>query len=99
MAGQWLLTFLSVSTLLLSLCNAAIVTYDFNLTWVMANPDGLYERKVIGINNTWPLPIIEVNKGDQLVVNMINGLGDKSATMHFHGMFQNGTNEMDGPSK
>lgn len=99
MAGQWLLTFLSVSTLLLSLCNAAIVTYDFNLTWVVANPDGLYERKVIGINNTWPLPIIEVNKGDQLVVNMINGLGDKSATMHFHGMFQNGTNEMDGPSK
>lgn len=98
MAGQWLLTLLFTFTLLLSLCRAVTVTYDFNLTWVMANPDGLYERKVIGVNNTWPLPVIEVNKGDQLVVNMINGLGDKATSMHFHGMYQNGTNEMDGPS-
>ena len=54
--------------------------------------------KVIGINGEWPLPLIEVDKGDQLVVNMYNGLGDKSASIHFHGMFQNGTNEMDGAS-
>ena len=62
----------------------------------MANPDGLYERKIVGVNNTWPLPIIEVDKGDRLVVNMYNGLGDKDASIHFHGMFQNGTNDMDG---
>jgi len=77
---------------------AKTVTYDFNITWVTANPDGLAERKVVGINGQWPLPIIEVDKGDRLVVNMHNGLGDKNATIHFHGMFQNGTNEMDGPS-
>lgn len=76
---------------------AKTVTYDFNLTWVTANPDGLMERKVIGVNNQWPLPIIEVEKGDQLVVNLHNGLGDKNASIHFHGMYQNGTNEMDGP--
>ncbi|KAL1876840.1 hypothetical protein VTK73DRAFT_9142 [Phialemonium thermophilum] len=29
---------------------------------------------------------------------MYNGLGDKSTSIHFHGMFQNGTNEMDGAS-
>ena len=75
---------------------AKTVTYDFNVTWVQANPDGLQERKVIGINGQWPLPVIEVDRGDQLVVNMYNGLGDKSTSIHFHGMYQNGTNEMDG---
>lgn len=79
-------------------CEAKTVTYDFNVTWVTANPDGLQERKVVGINGQWPLPVIEVDKGDRLVVNMDNQLGDKSASIHFHGMFQNGTNEMDGPS-
>ena len=55
--------------LLTSLCTAKTVTYDFNVTWVTANPDGLMERKVIGINNQWPLPIIEVDKGDQLITH------------------------------
>lgn len=74
------------------------VTYDFNVSWVEANPDGLFPRKVVGVNGQWPLPIINVDKGDQLVVKMYNGLGDKSASIHFHGMFQNGTNNMDGAS-
>ncbi|KAL2837193.1 Cupredoxin [Aspergillus pseudoustus] len=74
------------------------VVYDFNVTWVTANPDGLADRKVVGINGQWPLPVIEVDKGDQLVVKMYNGLGDKSTSIHFHGMYQNGTNEMDGAS-
>ncbi|KAL3456104.1 Cupredoxin [Aspergillus heterothallicus] len=73
------------------------VVYGFNVTWVTANPDGLADRKVVGINGQWPLPIIEVDKGDQLVVKMYNGLGDKSTSIHFHGMYQNGTNQMDGP--
>ncbi|KAL2871455.1 putative ferrooxidoreductase Fet3 [Aspergillus lucknowensis] len=84
--------------LLLVNCNAKTVTYDFNVTWVTANPDGLHPRKVVGINGQWPLPVIEVDKGDRLVVNMYNGLGDKSTSIHWHGMFQNGTNNMDGAS-
>lgn len=79
-------------------CQAKTVTYDFNVSWVTANPDGLYDRKVVGINGEWPLPVIEVDKGDQLVVNMHNSLGDKSTSIHFHGMYQNTTNSMDGPS-
>lgn len=78
--------------LLASSGTAKIVTYDFNVTWVTANPDGMTTRKVVGVNNQWPLPIIEVDRGDQLVVNVHNGLGDKNTTIHFHGMFQNGTN-------
>lgn len=90
--------FLIAAFFWLSLCNAATIEHWFNVTWVMANPDGLLEREVIGINGSWPLPVIEVNKGDQLIVHMHNGLGDKSTSMHFHGMFQNGTAEMDGPN-
>jgi iron transport multicopper oxidase len=84
--------------LLLTICRAAVVEMSFNLTWVNANPDGLQERKVIGVNNTWPLPVLEVNKGDRLVIHVYNGLGDKDASIHFHGMFQNSTTEMDGPN-
>lgn len=79
-------------------CQAKTVNYDFNITWVTATPDGLHDRQVVGINGQWPLPVIEVDKGDHLVVNMFNGLGDKSTSIHWHGMFQNGTNNMDGPS-
>lgn len=88
----------AAAALCFQLSQAKTVTYDFNLTWVTANPDGLYDRKVLGVNGQWPLPVIEVEKGDQLVVNMHNGLGDKNSSIHFHGMYQNGTNNMDGPS-
>lgn len=97
MAGRLLQSVFALS-LLLTICRAAIVTQYFNLTWVMANPDGLQERKVIGINGTWPLPVLEADKGDQVVVHVYNGLGDKDASVHFHGMFQNSTTEMDGPN-
>ncbi|GAM82221.1 hypothetical protein ANO11243_002000 [Dothideomycetidae sp. 11243] len=97
MASRSILLLLT-AVLLAGFASAKTVTYNFNLTWVNANPDGLAERKVVGINNQWPLPVIEVDKGDQLVVNVVNSLGDKAASMHFHGMYQNGTSEMDGAS-
>lgn len=74
------------------------VTYNWNITWVRANPDGLFERDVIGVNGAWPCPQIEVEKGDRVVVNMYNGLGNQPTSLHFHGLFQNGTNVMDGPT-
>lgn len=90
--------YLLVALLFTNWTFAKTVTYDFNISWVNANPDGLFERKVVGINGQWPLPVIEVDKGDRLIVNMYNGLGNKNASIHFHGMFQNGTSDMDGPS-
>jgi iron transport multicopper oxidase len=77
---------------------AATRTYDFNITWTTANPDGVFERSVIGINNQWPIPTLRADVGDQLVVNVFNGLGNVSTALHFHGMFQNGTTHMDGPA-
>lgn len=52
----------------------------------------------MGINGKWPLPTIEVDKGDRVIVNLYNGLGDQNTSLHFHGLFQNGTNAMDGPA-
>ncbi|KAF3172319.1 hypothetical protein TWF106_004966 [Orbilia oligospora] len=75
------------------------VTYDFNVTYTTANPDGQFERRVIGINGEWPIPTIEIEKGDRLVVNLVNGLPDVETSLHWHGLFQNGTNAMDGPGK
>ncbi|ODQ81781.1 hypothetical protein BABINDRAFT_160018 [Babjeviella inositovora NRRL Y-12698] len=71
--------------------------YWYEATWVTVNPDGVKERQAVGWNNTWPLPNIEVNKGDRLIVHLSNGLGNWNTSLHFHGLFQNGTNQMDGP--
>lgn len=77
---------------------AATVTYDFDIGWVMANPDGMFERPTIGINGQWPLPQIRATVGDRVIVNVNNRLGNQSTTLHFHGLFMNGSTEMDGPA-
>ncbi|KAG6242427.1 hypothetical protein E4U25_004020 [Claviceps purpurea] len=82
----------------MSLAAAATINHDFNVTWVRANPDNAFERPVIGINGQWPIPTIECNVGDRIVINLNNQLGNQSTSLHFHGLYQNGTNQMDGPS-
>jgi hypothetical protein len=81
---------------LISLVYAEIRTYNFNVGWVTRNPDGLFDRPVIGINEQWPIPRIRATVGDRVVVNVNNQLGNQSTSLHFHGLFMNGTNEMDG---
>ncbi|ESZ96207.1 multicopper like protein [Sclerotinia borealis F-4128] len=97
------LSFFPISSALLlafsSLTEAATVTYDFNITWVRANPDGAHERPTIGINGQWPLPVMRANVGDQVIVNVDNQLGNQTTTLHFHGLFMNGATQMDGPAQ
>ncbi len=88
--------FLYAITLLTSIVNAATVQYDFDVGWIYANPDGQQNRPVMGINGQWPIPSIVVTKGDQVIVNVKNSLGNESTSLHFHGLFQNGTTDMDG---
>ncbi|KAF2683691.1 multicopper oxidase [Lentithecium fluviatile CBS 122367] len=84
---------------LLTIVRCATVTYDFDVSWTYANPDGLYNRPVIGINGQWPIPTIRVTKGDQLVVNVKNSLGNETTSLHFHGLYMNGSTHMDGPDQ
>ena len=78
-------------------CVSAAVYY-WDVTWVNRNPDGLYERPVIGINNQWPVPAITASVGEQITVYLTNQLGNETTSLHFHGLFQKGTNSMDGPT-
>ncbi|GEQ66685.1 hypothetical protein JCM33374_g348 [Metschnikowia sp. JCM 33374] len=72
-------------------------TWYYKAGWVNHNPDGTFARPVIGFNNSWPLPVLRVKKGDRVNFYLTNGFTDRNTTLHFHGMFQNGTSQMDGP--
>ena len=82
---------------LISVISAETHTWWFQTGWVNANPDGVFERPMIGFNDTWPLPTLRVKKGDRVQLYLNNGFDDRNTSLHFHGMFQNGTNQMDGP--
>ncbi|KAH3672340.1 hypothetical protein WICMUC_004312 [Wickerhamomyces mucosus] len=69
----------------------------WDITKLLANPDGQQERYVIGINNKWPLPLLTINKGDRMIIHVSNQLSDPTS-IHFHGIFQNGSSFMDGAS-
>ena len=91
----------ATSFLLTSLVHGICVfgaVYNWDVTWVNRNPDGLRERPVIGIKYQWPVPAIRANVGEQIVVHLTNKLGNETTSLHFHGLFQNGTNSMDGPT-
>ncbi|AAS52052.1 ADR132Wp [Eremothecium gossypii ATCC 10895] len=62
-----------------------------------ANPDTLKERPVITCNGEYPWPAVRVKQGDKVSVLLENGFEKWNTSLHFHGMFQNGTNQMDGP--
>ncbi len=75
--------------------SAKLRTFNWNIGWVTASPDGL-ARPLVGINGQWPNPSIAVNVGDTVKINVYNGLGNESTSIHFHGIFQTGTTFMDG---
>lgn len=82
---------------LAAVASAAVVEYDWDITWVNAAPDG-FSRPVIGVNNEWPCPEIRATKGDTIRLKMNNMLGNQTTSIHFHGINQISTNWMDGPS-
>lgn len=94
-----LLASVSWAIALLQVSRAATVTYDFNVGWVTANPDGAFDRATIGINGEWPIPPIVADVGDDIVVHVTNSLGNQSTSLHFHGLYQNGTTHMDGAAQ
>ncbi|KAF1953672.1 laccase-2 precursor [Byssothecium circinans] len=81
---------------LATLTLAETVRYDFDIGWYyLAAPDG-YARPVQGINGQWPIPIIEANANDTIVVKITNSLGNETTSLHFHAQYQQGTAASDG---
>ncbi|KAI7203082.1 putative multicopper oxidase, type 1 [Hortaea werneckii] len=58
------------------------------------NPDGIYRRMIL-VNDQFPGPQIRVNEGDTIVVRVHN-MGVNATSIHWHGLYQNGTPHMDG---
>ncbi|KAJ5724922.1 Multicopper oxidase type 3 [Penicillium malachiteum] len=71
--------------------------YWFEIKQVMLAPDG-FERPVWTINGSVPGPTIIADWGDWVVVHVTNNLGAQrnGTTLHWHGIRQNYTNQMDG---
>ncbi|KAF3045624.1 hypothetical protein E8E12_010734 [Didymella heteroderae] len=76
--------------------NASPTTREYS--WIIEdhelNPDGVY-RPMMLINATFPGPLIEVNENDEIVVHVHNR-ATNATSIHWHGLYQNGTNHMDG---
>ncbi|RIB03356.1 Multicopper oxidase [Gigaspora rosea] len=47
------------------------------------------------VNGQYPAPILQANYGDRILINVTNNFGDP-ASIHWHGLFQRGTNYYDG---
>ncbi|OTB02517.1 putative multicopper oxidase [Hypoxylon sp. CI-4A] len=69
-------------------------TYDWIIIDKEGDPDGVV-KPMMTINGQFPGPLMEVNEGDVIQVNVHN-LASNSTAIHWHGIFQNGTNWMDG---
>lgn len=68
--------------------------YHWVISDITANPDGVF-RPMMAINGQFPGPMIVCNEGDTIVVNVANEAKNATA-IHWHGLFQNGTNWNDG---
>ncbi|PSN70011.1 hypothetical protein BS50DRAFT_608676 [Corynespora cassiicola Philippines] len=68
--------------------------YHWTISEHELNPDGVF-RPMMLINGMFPGPLIECNEGDEVVVHVHNQASN-ATSIHWHGLFQNGTNWMDG---
>ncbi|KAI1132488.1 multicopper oxidase-domain-containing protein [Nemania abortiva] len=68
--------------------------YEWTITDGEGSPDGIHKPMML-INNQFPGPLIEINEGDVVLVKVLNKASNATA-LHWHGIFQNGTNWMDG---
>ncbi|XP_038045804.1 laccase-3-like [Patiria miniata] len=58
--------------------------------------DGV-KRPVSLVNRVFPAPSIQICSGDEVIINVANKmLNDEGVTLHWHGIFQNGSQFMDG---
>ncbi|VDC05858.1 unnamed protein product [Peniophora sp. CBMAI 1063] len=90
---------LSLIPFLVSESLAAVVQKTLTLSNEYRAPDG-FNRSVTLINGQEIGPVIVGQVGDRYEINVVNQLTDKSldlgTTIHWHGIFQGGSNEYDG---
>ncbi|KXN80968.1 Laccase-4 [Leucoagaricus sp. SymC.cos] len=99
--GPFFATFLSFVTVVVANCPTLGPVASLRVANQNISPDG-QTRAASLINGVHPAPVIIANKGDQFKLNVVNNLNDTQqalgTSIHWHGIFQHGTNFMDGTS-
>ncbi|KAJ1902572.1 ferroxidase fet3, partial [Coemansia sp. IMI 209127] len=90
-------TFLAFAAIVAQVAFCTDVFINWDIGYVSVNRDGNNTRRAIGVNGEQPIPPVEATKGDTVYLTVRNSL-DVSTSLHAHGLFQNGTNYMDGPA-
>lgn len=57
-----------------------------------------YQRIIPLINGSMPGPTIEVYEGTEIIVHVMNKMANEATSIHWHGLYQQGTPWMDGVS-
>ncbi|KAH7891006.1 laccase [Phlebopus sp. FC_14] len=90
---------LGAVVLLLAGCVSAAVVTELDLTNAIVSPDG-FNKSAIVVNGLLPGTVITGNKGDNFQITVKNQLTDesmnRSTSVHWHGILQHHSNEMDG---
>ncbi|KAH9947844.1 multicopper oxidase [Amylocystis lapponica] len=68
--------------------------FEWTVAEAMGAPDG-FQKPMLVVNGQFPGPTIEANEGDRIIVNVTNNLPNATA-IHWHGLYQRGTNYYDG---
>lgn len=69
--------------------------YTLTITNTTMAPDG-FERLVLVVNDQYPGPVIEADWGDTLEITVINRLENNGTSIHWHGLRQLNSCNMDG---
>ncbi|KAK3990829.1 putative laccase precursor [Cladorrhinum sp. PSN332] len=69
--------------------------YTFDVSRKVIYPDG-FPKKAVLFNGTYPGPQIEACWGDELIITITNSLPNMGTSIHWHGIRQLYTNDMDG---
>lgn len=71
------------------------VTYNFEITNTTLSPDG-FSRDMLVVNGQYPGPVITANWGDTISITVKNSLQNNGTSIHWHGIRQLDSNQMDG---
>lgn len=83
--------------LLITLSQAALQRFEFNIDYRAVNPDCHKESfNVPAINGQFPGPTIYATEGDEIEVLVRNQLENANTSIHYHGIRQIGSTESDG---
>ncbi|KAJ4403667.1 hypothetical protein N0V91_006367 [Didymella pomorum] len=88
---------LSLLTICLSLAAVAFAGqchFKLELTWGTGSPDG-YTRDMIFVNGEYPGPLLEIQQGDWVEIEVLNSMPFNSS-IHYHGIHQTNTPWADG---